>query len=77
MPCTSSTTSNAEIARNPHAPFGFRRATRWVAPTPSHGARPIRRTYPLSQRDRRGEAPPRPLCDYERTPVSDERVQEP
>jgi hypothetical protein len=23
--CTSSTTSNAEIARNPHAPFGFRR----------------------------------------------------
>jgi hypothetical protein len=26
-PCTSLTTSNAEIARNPHAPFGFRR--RW------------------------------------------------
>ena len=25
MPSTSSTTSNAEIARNPHAPFGFRR----------------------------------------------------
>ena len=23
--CTSLTTSNAEIARNPHAPFGFRR----------------------------------------------------
>jgi hypothetical protein len=22
--CTSLTTSNAEIARNPHAPFGFR-----------------------------------------------------
>ena len=25
MPCTSSTTSNAEIARNPHALLGFRR----------------------------------------------------
>ena len=25
MPSTSSTTSNADIARNPHAPFGFRR----------------------------------------------------
>jgi hypothetical protein len=25
--CTSLTTSNAEIARNPHAPFGFRRHT--------------------------------------------------
>ena len=26
--CTSLTTSNAEIARNPHAPFGFRAPSR-------------------------------------------------
>ena len=34
--CTSLTTSNAEIARNPHAPFGFRRQghlRRWRSST--------------------------------------------